>query len=152
MLGQNKKPHHISFNEKLTKNPKQNHLYQVFKKKGTVSFSEFYLLDWSDDGLGGRGSTENSSSLPCMASILVLARVKGAVGRAIPILTGIIRDSATLHNSSTAYGNNAWNTRLHFPIGCGIKLLGKKIQDKKRSNMSFFPINFMVIIFFFSKP
>lgn len=61
-----------------------------------------YLLDWSEDGRGGRGSTENSSSLPCMASILVLANVKGAVGRAIPILTGIMRDSATLHNSSTA--------------------------------------------------
>lgn len=67
-----------------------------------------------------------------MASILVLARVKGAVGRAIPILTGIMRDSATLHSSSTAYGNNAWNTRLHFPIGCGMKLLQEKILRKKK--------------------
>lgn len=56
----------------------------------------------SDDSRGGSGSTENNSSLPCMASMLVLARVKGAVGQAIPILTGTISDSATLHSSSTA--------------------------------------------------
>lgn len=60
------------------------------------------LLDWSGEGLGGSGSTEKSSSLPCTASILVLANVKGAVGLAMPIRTGTMSDSATLHSSSTA--------------------------------------------------
>jgi len=58
--------------------------------------------------------------------MLVLAKVNGAVGLAIPIRTGTISDSATLHSSSTAYGRSAWNTRLHFPMGWGMKLLGEK--------------------------
>ncbi len=115
----------------------------------SVDWSVTHLLDWSGEGRGGRGSTEKSSSLPCTASMLVLARVKGAVGRAMPIRTGTIRDSATLQSSSTAYGNRAWKTRLHFPMGCGMKLLKEKQkrENVRMSNVIILPLRRKVNIY-----
>lgn len=91
------------------------------------------LLDWSGEGLGGNGSTEKSSSLPWTASILVLAKVNGAVGLAMPIRTGTISDSATLQSSSTAKGSRAWKTRRHFPMGWGMKLLCEGNWEKNET-------------------
>jgi len=52
-----------------------------------------------------------------MTSIVELARVKGAVGRATPSRTGAISESAVSHSSSTASLINAWKTLLHFTNG-----------------------------------
>ncbi len=107
-----------------------------------------FSVDWSithlltDPGrVVAQGLHRESSSLPCTASMLVLARVKGAVGRAMPIRTGTIRDSATLQSSSTAYGNRAWKTRLHFPMGCGMKLLKEKQKHEAMWLLSFRRVN-----------
>lgn len=55
--------------------------------------------------------------LTLITSIVELARVKGAVGRATPSRTGAISESAVSHNSSTASLINAWKTLLHFTSG-----------------------------------
>lgn len=55
--------------------------------------------------------------LTFMTSIVELARVKGAVGRATPSRTGAISESAVSHNSSTASLISAWKTLLHFING-----------------------------------
>lgn len=55
--------------------------------------------------------------LTLMISIVELARVKGAVGRATPSRTGAISESAVSHSSSTASLINAWKTLLHFTNG-----------------------------------
>ena len=52
-----------------------------------------------------------------MISIVELARVNGAVGRATPSRTGAISESAVSHSSSTASLINAWKTLLHFTNG-----------------------------------
>lgn len=89
-----------SLKNKISKTTPNHHYYENLRGDRRVKSTD--LLDWSGEGLGGSGSTEKSSSLPCTASMLVLARVNGAVGLAMPIRTGTIRDSATLHSSSTA--------------------------------------------------
>lgn len=61
-------------------------------------YIEIYLLDWLDDGRGGRGFIENNFLLFCMVFMLVLVRVKGVVGRVIFILIGIISDLVTLYS------------------------------------------------------
>lgn len=49
----------------------------------------------------------------------------------MPIRTGTISDSATLHSSSTAYGSRAWKTLRHFPMGWGMKLLYKENRENQ---------------------
>lgn len=52
-----------------------------------------------------------------MTSIVVLASVKGAVGRATPSRTGAMSESAVSHSSSTASLISAWKTLLHLTNG-----------------------------------
>lgn len=50
-------------------------------------------------------------------SLMVLAKLKGAVGRATPNLTGAIKESAVSHNSWIASLMSERNTFLHLLMG-----------------------------------
>ena len=54
------------------------------------------------EGRRGRGSTVKSSSVACVASVLVVSRENGCAGRHTPRRTGASRESAVWISSAIA--------------------------------------------------